>query len=63
MVETLNRQLKNICVLSGFCYGKYKEFSQLTIDFSRVIIKRKLNLVYGGGDQGLSKFVLEVIFV
>ena len=63
MVETLNRQLKNICVLFEFRSEKYKEFAQVTIEFSRVIVKRKLNLVYGGGDQGLSKFILEVVFV
>ncbi|KAK9232762.1 hypothetical protein WN943_023010 [Citrus x changshan-huyou] len=48
MAATSSSQLKNICVLSGFRYGKYKEFVQASIDLSRAIGKRKLHLVYGG---------------
>ncbi|KAH9792872.1 hypothetical protein KPL71_004324 [Citrus sinensis] len=48
--STLNRQFKNICVLSGFTYGKHKEFVDATIDLGRSIAERKLHLVYGGGD-------------
>ena len=50
-------------MLSGFRYRKYKEFVKASIDFSRVIAERKLHLVYGEGDQGLSKLVSEAIFV
>ncbi|KAK9211892.1 hypothetical protein WN943_001270 [Citrus x changshan-huyou] len=57
MVAIWNIQLKNICVLSRFCYGKYKEFVQAAIDLGRAIAKRKLHLVYGGGDRGLSKLI------
>lgn len=47
MAATLNRQLKNICVLSEFHYDKYKEFIVTGIDLDRVLIGRKINLVYG----------------
>ncbi|KAK9184950.1 hypothetical protein WN943_025303 [Citrus x changshan-huyou] len=50
MAATSNRQFKNICVLSGFNYGKHKEFVEATIDLGRSITERKLHLVYGGGD-------------
>ncbi|KAK9187835.1 hypothetical protein WN944_019234 [Citrus x changshan-huyou] len=50
MAATPNRQFKNICVLSGFNYGKYKEFVEAAIDLGRRIAERKLHLVYGGGD-------------
>ncbi|KAH9743888.1 cytokinin riboside 5'-monophosphate phosphoribohydrolase [Citrus sinensis] len=63
MAATSSRQLKNICVLSGFHYGKYKEFVQPTIDLGCAIAERKLHLVYGGGDQGLSKLVSKAAFV
>ena len=63
MAATSSRQLKNICVHSGFHYGKYKEFVQAAIDLGRAIAERKLHLVYGGGDRGLSKLVSEVAFV
>ncbi|KAK9174756.1 hypothetical protein WN944_026760 [Citrus x changshan-huyou] len=50
VAATLNRQFKNICVLSGFNYGKHKEFVEAAIDLGRSIAERKLHLVYGGGD-------------
>ncbi|KAK9230146.1 hypothetical protein WN944_023113 [Citrus x changshan-huyou] len=49
MAATPNRQFKNICVLSGFTYGKHKEFVEAAIDLGRSIAARKLHLVYGGG--------------
>ncbi|KAK9190488.1 hypothetical protein WN943_019093 [Citrus x changshan-huyou] len=63
MAATLNRQFKNICVLSGFNYGKHKEFVEAAIDLGRSIAERKLHLVYGGGNRRLSKLVLETAFV
>ncbi|KAK9211940.1 hypothetical protein WN943_001319 [Citrus x changshan-huyou] len=48
MAATPNRQFKNICVLSGFTYGKHKEFVEAAIDLGRSIAARKLHLVYGG---------------
>ncbi|KAK9214985.1 hypothetical protein WN944_006988 [Citrus x changshan-huyou] len=63
MAATPNKQFKNICVLSGFNYGKHKEFVEAAIDLGRSITERKLHLVYGGGNRGLSKLVLEAAFV
>ncbi|KAK9177614.1 hypothetical protein WN943_026802 [Citrus x changshan-huyou] len=63
MAATPNRQFKNICVLSGFNYDKYKEFVEAAIDLGRSIAERKLHLVYGGGNRGLSKLVSEAAFV
>ncbi|XP_024046520.1 uncharacterized protein LOC112100886 [Citrus clementina] len=48
MASSSSKQFKNICVLSGFHYGKYKEFVQAAVDLGRVIAERKLHLVYGG---------------
>ncbi|KAH9704470.1 hypothetical protein KPL70_011475 [Citrus sinensis] len=56
-----SKQFKNICVLSGFHYGKYKEFIQVAVDLGRVIAERKLHLV-GGGERGLSRLVSEAVF-
>ncbi|KAK9199900.1 hypothetical protein WN944_015094 [Citrus x changshan-huyou] len=63
MAATPNRQFKNICVLSGFNYGKYKEFVEADIDLGLSIAERKLHLVYGGDNRGLSKLVSEATFV
>ncbi|KAK9192578.1 hypothetical protein WN944_003271 [Citrus x changshan-huyou] len=51
MAATSSRQFKNVCVLSRFHYGKFKDFIQAAIDLGRVIVERKLYLVYGGGDD------------
>ncbi|KAH9681943.1 hypothetical protein KPL71_027149 [Citrus sinensis] len=61
--STLNRQFKNICVLSGFTYGKHKEFVEAAIDLGRSIAARNLHLVYGGGNRVLSKMVSEAAFI
>ena len=63
MAATPNRQFKNICVLSGFTYGKHKEFVEAAIDLGRSIAARNLHLVYGGGNRGLSKLVSEAAFI
>ena len=63
MAATQNRQFKNVCVLSGFNYGKLKEFIEAAINLGRSIAERKLHLVYEGGNRGLSKFVSEAAFV
>ncbi|KAK9187543.1 hypothetical protein WN944_018940 [Citrus x changshan-huyou] len=63
MVATHNKQFKNICVLSGFNYDKHKEFVEAAIDLGRRITKRKLYLVYGGGNRGFSKLVSEAVYV
>ncbi|KAK9177533.1 hypothetical protein WN944_029556 [Citrus x changshan-huyou] len=51
------------CVLSGFNYSKYKEFIEAAIDHGRSIAARKLQLVYGGGDRGLSKPVSKAAYI
>ena len=61
MAATSSRQLKNTWVLSGFHYGKYKEFVQAAIDLDHAIIERQLHLVYGGDDRVLSKLVLKLL--
>ncbi|KAK9185066.1 hypothetical protein WN943_025419 [Citrus x changshan-huyou] len=63
MASTPNRQFKNICVLSRFNYGKHKEFVEAAVDLGRSIAERKLHLVYGEGNRGLSKLVSEAAFV
>ena len=50
-------------MLSGFNYGKHKAFVKAVINLGRSIVKRKLHLVYGGGNKRLSKLVSEVAFV
>ncbi|KAK9222155.1 hypothetical protein WN944_010587 [Citrus x changshan-huyou] len=39
MAATPNRQFNNICVLSGFNYGKHKEFIEAAIDLAATFIR------------------------
>ena len=50
-------------MISRFNYGKHKEFVEATIDLGRSIAERKLHLVYGEGNRGLSKLVSKAVFV
>ena len=50
-------------MLSRFNFGKHKVFVVGAIDLGRSITERKLHLVYGGGNRGLSKLVSEAVFV
>ncbi|KAK9208704.1 hypothetical protein WN944_001064 [Citrus x changshan-huyou] len=63
MAATPNKQFKNICVFSGFNYGKHKEFVEASIDLGQSIAERKLHLMYGGGNRGLSKLISKAAFV
>ncbi|KAK9174754.1 hypothetical protein WN944_026758 [Citrus x changshan-huyou] len=39
MAATPNKQFKNICVLSGFNYGKHKEFVEAAIDLEAAFVR------------------------
>ncbi|KAK9195570.1 hypothetical protein WN943_003693 [Citrus x changshan-huyou] len=62
MAASSSKQFKNICMLSGFHYVKYKEFVQAAVDLGCVIAEKKLHLVYEGGERGLSRLVSEAVF-
>lgn len=40
MAVTSSKQLKNVCLLSGFHYDKYEEFVIVAMDLSRVIAEK-----------------------
>ncbi|KAK9204623.1 hypothetical protein WN943_014887 [Citrus x changshan-huyou] len=60
MVTTPNRIFKNICVLSGFNYGKHKEFVEAAIDLGRSI-KRENYTLYMEEFFGLTEWVVSGI--
>ncbi|KAH9782028.1 hypothetical protein KPL71_008713 [Citrus sinensis] len=62
LAATSNKQFKNICALSGFNYGKHKEFIEAAIDLDRMIAERKLHLVYGGGDLATLEALITLAF-
>ena len=56
---------KNIIILNLVCYNQNQHYGYIyvsTMHLGHVIGERKLHLVYGGGDWGLSKLVSKVAF-
>jgi cytokinin riboside 5'-monophosphate phosphoribohydrolase len=51
------RQLKSICVLCGSLPGHLEMFKNAAKDLGKVLAKRKIHLVYGGGNLGLMGIV------
>ncbi|XVF18327.1 hypothetical protein REPUB_Repub11eG0012100 [Reevesia pubescens] len=47
------RQIKSICVFCGSNLGKAEEFVKIANNLGRVLVARKIHLVYGGGSLGL----------
>ena len=41
-----------MCVLSGFHYGKYKEFVQAAIDLGQVLAEQKIHMFMGKVTKG-----------
>ncbi|XVF10309.1 hypothetical protein REPUB_Repub07fG0171500 [Reevesia pubescens] len=53
MEETSVCQIKSICVFCGSNPGKDEEFVKIANNLGRVLVTRKIHLVYGGGSLGL----------
>jgi hypothetical protein len=53
MAGSSSHYIKNICVFGGSSPGKEKEFLESANHLGRVLAKRRINLVYGGGSLGL----------
>ena len=46
-------KIKNICVFGGSSPGKENKFLESVNHLGRVLVERKIHLVYGGGSLGL----------
>ncbi|KAK2641527.1 hypothetical protein Ddye_023290, partial [Dipteronia dyeriana] len=53
MASLSTKRFTNICVFGGTNYGKYREFVEVATHLGKVLIERKIHLVYGGGNLGL----------
>ena len=63
MAGSSGHEIKNICVLCGSSIGKEKKSLELGNHLGRVLVERKIHLVYGGGSIGLMGSVLIVVFL
>ena len=51
--------IKSICVFCGSGFGGNKEILDAAIRLSRAMISRDMNLVFGGGNDGLMKVIAD----
>lgn len=54
-------KFKRVCVFCGSNSGHRKIFSDAALDLGRELVKRKLDLVYGGGSIGLMGLVSQTV--
>ena len=63
MTSSSSHHIKNICVFGGSSLEKEREFLESTNHLGRVLAKRKIHLVYGGGSLGLMGGVSIAVFL
>jgi len=63
MAGSSGHQIKNICVFYGSSPKKEHEFLESTNHLGRVLIERKIHLVYGGGNLWLMGSVSTAVFL
>ncbi|KAM3686127.1 hypothetical protein ACB098_11G177100 [Castanea mollissima] len=56
------RIFKRICVFCGSRAGYKSTFSDAALELGKLLVKRKINLVYGGGSVGLMGLISQTVF-
>ncbi|KAI3739939.1 hypothetical protein L2E82_30353 [Cichorium intybus] len=60
--EESGRKLKRICVFCGSRTGFRSSFTDAALELGQELVKRKIDLVYGGGSVGLMGLISETVF-
>ncbi|KAL4302078.1 hypothetical protein GQ457_10G017520 [Hibiscus cannabinus] len=55
-------KFKRVCVFCGSNFGHRRIFSDAAIDLGNQLVKRKIDLVYGGGSVGLMGLISQTVF-
>ncbi|XP_030962116.1 cytokinin riboside 5'-monophosphate phosphoribohydrolase LOG1-like isoform X2 [Quercus lobata] len=56
------RIFKRICVFCGSRAGYKSTFGDAALELGKLLVKRKINLVYGGGSVGLMGLISQTVF-
>ncbi|OAY28970.1 cytokinin riboside 5'-monophosphate phosphoribohydrolase LOG1 [Manihot esculenta] len=54
-------KFKRVCVFCGSNLGNKRVFSDAAVDLGRQLVKRKVDLVYGGGSSGLMGLLAQTV--
>ncbi|KAK0572817.1 hypothetical protein LWI29_037730 [Acer saccharum] len=57
----IRSNFKRVCVFCGSNSGHRKVFSDATLDLGNELVKRKIDLVYGGGSVGLMGLISQAV--
>ncbi|KAL5543535.1 hypothetical protein UlMin_007319 [Ulmus minor] len=60
--EKKERRFRRICVFCGSCTGYNSAFSDAALELGKLMVERKINLVYGGGSIGLMGLISQTVF-
>ncbi|XXG46035.1 hypothetical protein AAC387_Pa02g0974 [Persea americana] len=61
MEENSQNKFKRICVFCGSSSGNRTVFSDAALDLGHELVKRKIDLVYGGGSVGLMGLISKTV--
>ncbi|KAB2627861.1 cytokinin riboside 5'-monophosphate phosphoribohydrolase LOG8-like [Pyrus ussuriensis x Pyrus communis] len=62
MEESKSSKFRRICVFCGSNSGRRKVFSDATLELGNELVKRKIDLVYGGGSVGLMGLISHTVY-
>ncbi|KAA8525142.1 hypothetical protein F0562_006994 [Nyssa sinensis] len=62
MEDNTSSKFKRVCVFCGSTPGHRKVFSDAAIDLGNELVKRKMDLVYGGGSVGLMGLISQRVY-
>ncbi|CAN6539643.1 hypothetical protein ACFX13_016843 [Malus domestica] len=62
MEESKRSQFRRICVFCGSNSGRRKVFSDAALELGNELVKRKIDLVYGGGSVGLMGLISQTVY-
>ncbi|KAI3507147.1 hypothetical protein L2E82_21493 [Cichorium intybus] len=60
-MEVIKSRFRSVCVFCGSSAGKRDCYRDAALDLGQELVKRKLNLVYGGGSVGLMGLVSQEV--
>ncbi|KAI0523393.1 hypothetical protein KFK09_005788 [Dendrobium nobile] len=57
-----SERFRRICVFCGSRAGKRPSFSAAALELGKLLVDRKINLIYGGGSIGLMGLISQTVF-
>ncbi|KAL8155046.1 cytokinin riboside 5'-monophosphate phosphoribohydrolase LOG1-like isoform X1 [Apium graveolens] len=60
--KIISRKFKSICVFCGSRAGYNSSFTHAALQLGKLMVEKKINLVYGGGSIGLMGLISETVY-